>query len=254
MIEQRTPEWYRQRCGKITASRISAVLAKSRKSGEASRTRDNYRAQLVLERMTGIERESGYQSKAMERGADLEPDARAAYDTKFDVIVESVGFVPHPTILNAGCSPDGFVGDKGILQIKCPYPATHMEWLMRGGVPVEHRPQMAFELSCCDERDWNDFVSYCPDMPEHLRLFVARMTRDSAKDKIEEIEREVVRLDAEVAEMIRHLPSGKSQEELLQASIEAVPRKAKIAEVVTRAKEDPTTITQEDVEFAKDNC
>lgn len=219
MNEQRTPEWFKERLGKITASRIGAVLAKARKGNESSHTRDNYCAQLVLERMTGIERESSFQSKAMERGIELEPEARAAYDTKFSVMVEPVGFVQHPTIKNAGCSPDGLVGDEGMIQIKCPYPANHIEWLKRGGVPAEHRRQMAFELSCCPERKWSDFVSYCPDMPAHLQLFVARMTRDSAKDIIEEIELAVIKLDAEVDETIRHLPKDESLEETLTNSV-----------------------------------
>lgn len=205
MSDQRTPEWFKERCGKITASRIGAVLAKPRRGSESSLTRDNYRAQLVLERMTGIERESGYQSKAMERGVELEPEARAAYDTRYDVMVEPVGFVQHPRIKSAGCSPDGFVGDKGMVQIKCPYPATHIEWRTKGGVPAEHRKQMAMELSCCPERDWSDFASYCPDMPDRFRLFTARMTRESAKDIIEEIEREVLKLDAEVEATIKRL-------------------------------------------------
>lgn len=219
MNEQRTPEWFAQRCGKITASRISAVLAKAKKGADSSLTRDNYRAQLVLERMTGVERESGYQSKAMERGTELEPNARAAYDTKFDVMVEPVGFVQHPRIKNAGCSPDGFVGEDGMIQIKCPFPANHMAWQLRGGVPTEHRKQMAMELACCPERKWNEFVSYCPEMPAHLQIFTAKLTREAAKDTIEEIEREVLKLDAEVDDMIRHLPKDESLEEALTNSV-----------------------------------
>lgn len=206
MNEQRTPEWFAKRCGKITASRVSAVLAKAKTKGETSITRDGYKAQLVLERMTGIERESGFQSKAMERGIELEPHARGAYDTRYKVMVEPVGFVAHPHIKNAGCSPDGFVGEDGMIQIKCPFPSTHIEWRTKGGVPTEHRKQMAFELSCCPGRKWSDFVSFCPDMPnDRLRLFVARMTRESATDIIEEIEREVLKLDAEVIATVKRL-------------------------------------------------
>jgi putative phage-type endonuclease len=225
MNEQRTPEWFTARLGKITASRIGAVLARPRKGSESSLTRDNYRAQLILERITGIEKESGFQSKAMERGIELEPEARALYDTVKNVMVEPVGFIQHPTIANAGCSPDGLVGDDGMVQFKCPYPATHIEWLTRGGVPTEHRRQMAFELSCFPERKWSDFVSYCPDMPDHLRLFVARMWRDAMVADIEDIEREVLKFDAEIEEAIKLLPNGKTLEENLERSIHAVKAK-----------------------------
>ncbi len=250
-IEQRTPEWYAARLGKITASRISAVLAKPQGKKPSAATRDNYRAELLLERITGKEKADTYQSKAMERGIQLEPEARAAYDTRYSVMVEPVGFVLHPTIKNAGCSPDGFVGDEGIIQVKCPYPAHHIEWLTRGGLPSEHRPQVAFELACCREREWEDFVSYCPDFPEHLRLYVYRVYRTAMVDVIENIEREVVKLDAEVEEMIRLLPSDKSTMELLGASKEqAEERKAKLSGAIAAAREDSTQVTQDDVEFA----
>lgn len=242
MNEQRTPDWFAARLGKITASRIDAVLARPKGKGQDySATRANYRAQLVLERITGKEKEQGFQSKAMERGIELEPEARAAYDTAKGVMVEPVGFVQHPLIKNAGCSPDGFVGEDGMTQFKCPYPATHIEWLTKGGVPTEHRKQMAFELSCCPERKWSDFVSYCPDMPDHLRLFIARFTRESAVDVIEEIEREVIKFDAEIKEVIASLPSGKPVEREVSESFKESIRAA------TRNPEADLTITDADL-------
>lgn len=248
-VEQGSLAWIAERLGKITASRIDDVLAKPRKGNGTSSTRDNYKAQLALERITGKMREE-FQTRWMERGIEMEPLARVAYEDLRGVEVDAVGFIPHPSIANAGCSPDGFIGNEGQIQIKCPNAATHFKWLQSGGLPAEHRKQMAFELACTG-RQWSDFVSYHPEMPDHLKVFVSRFNREAVY--IAEIEQEVMRFDAEIQEMIRHLPSGKSQEELLQASIEAAPRKSKIHEAVSRAKEDPTTITQEDVEFAKGN-
>lgn len=219
MNDQRSPEWFKERCGKITASRIDAVMAKPKGKNTYSATRANYKAQLVLERITGEEKGSNFQTKAMERGTELEPEARWAYNSKFDVVAEPQGFIQHPTIPNAGCSPDGFVGDEGMIQIKCPYPANHIEWLTSGAVPTEHRKQMAMELSCCPERKWSDFVSYCPDMPPHLQLFVARLKREDARDIIEEIDREVMKLDAEIEETIRHLPKNEPILETLGKSV-----------------------------------
>jgi hypothetical protein len=200
--QQHTPEWRSERLGKITASRIDAVLAKPRKGEGSAATRMNYRAQLVMERLTGKEREE-FQTWDMKRGLDLEPIARAAYEDRAKVMVEAVGFVQHPTIKMAGCSPDGYISDFGQVQFKVPKAATHFEWIRAGRVPAEHRKQLAFELACTG-RQWNDFVSYHPDMPDHLKLFVVRYAREN--EFIAEIEAEVVKFDKEICELIDELP------------------------------------------------
>ncbi len=249
MNEQGTPEWMADRCGKITASRIADVLAKPRKGNADSSTRRNYIAELVGERLTKKSRE-GFQTWDMKRGTELEPFARNEYEMRHGLIT-NVGFIPHPRFPFAGCSPDGLVGKDGMVEFKCPKLATHLEWLRAMIVPTEHRPQMQFGMACA-ERQWDDFCSYHPDLPDHLQLFVVRLSRDEVQ--VANIEQEIVKLNAEVDELIRGLPSSKSMEERLAASIEQVKeRKAAISSAISAAR-DPEAdlpITKEDVEFAQ---
>ena len=126
-IDQRTPEWFAVRCGKVTASRVADLMARI-KTGYAA-SRDNYMAQLVCERITGKPAES-YSNAAMQWGTEQEPFARAAYEAHTGVIVEETGFHSHPTIEAAGASPDGLVGEDGLVEIKCPNTATHIETLL----------------------------------------------------------------------------------------------------------------------------
>ena len=110
----------------------------------------------------------------MQWGLDQEPFARAAYELHAGVLVETCGFVLHPQIARFGASPDGLVGDdQPLIQIKCPTTKTHLEWMMAKTIPLEHIPQMLAELSCTG-REWADFVSFDPRLPEHLQLFVLR--------------------------------------------------------------------------------
>lgn len=203
MSEQGTQEWRDERSGHVTASRICDVLTKPRKGQKESTTRANYRAQLVCEILSGKAIQDEYQSYDMRRGTELEPNARIEYELRGHD-VETVGFVKHPKLERAGCSPDGMVGTDGMVQFKCPKSAKHLEWLMAGIVPIEHRPQMYFEMSCTG-RHWNDFVSYDPNLTGH-ELFVVRLKRDDAE--IEVIEKEVVKFNAEVDEIIAKLPKG----------------------------------------------
>ena len=168
--EQRSPLWFQSRLGRLTASRISDAFAKTKTGWGAGRR--NLRTQLVLERLTGKSQENGYVSPAMERGTLLEPDARAAYEMETGSLVSSVGFLSHPE-LRTGGSPDGFVGADGLIEIKCPGAAVHLEYL-RGGFPAEYLQQM-LHLLWLSGRTWGDFVSYHPDFPEALRLKVTRI-------------------------------------------------------------------------------
>lgn len=174
MIEQRSPEWYAQRCGKATASRVSDIMATT-KTG-ASQLRVNYAAQLIAERLTSTVEES-YVSTAMQWGIDTEPDARAAYCFYQRCKIVPAEFVDHPTIKMAGASPDGYVGDDGLVEIKCPNTATHIDTLLGKSVPGKYIHQIQWQLACTG-RQWCDFVSYDPRMPENLRLFVRRVDRD----------------------------------------------------------------------------
>jgi putative phage-type endonuclease len=183
---QGTPEWLAARAGKVTASRIPDVLAKV-KTGEAAARRD-YRAQIVAEILTGKPQDDVFTNEAMRWGTEQEPFARAAYEIATRALVEQVGFVLHPTIERAGASPDGLVDFDGLLEIKCPKTATHLQYLEAGVVPANYQPQMLWQMACTG-RDWCDFVSFDPRLPEDLQMFKVRFTRDAAR--IEAMEAEV---------------------------------------------------------------
>ena len=174
-MEQRTDEWFNARLGKVTASRVTDVVART-KTGYAA-SRDNYMAQLIVERMTQ-QAEKSFSSAAMQWGTDTEPLARAAYESHAGVLVDEDGFVDHPEIPNAGASPDGLVGKDGLVEIKCPNTATHIDTLLSKTVPKKYLDQMMWQMICTG-REWCDFVSYDPRMPDHLQLFVKRVPFDA---------------------------------------------------------------------------
>lgn len=198
-MEQRTPEWFAERAGKVTASRIKDVIAKTKTGPSASRK--NYMAQLVAERMTGSPAES-FSNAAMQRGTDLEPFARARYEISSDVLVDEIGFVPHPLIAMSGASPDGLIGAVGLVEIKCPNTATHIDYLLSGEAPAEYLPQMAWQCACTG-REWCDFVSFDDRMPEKLQLFVIRYTPEL--EYIKELEKEVQAFIDEVEATVQSL-------------------------------------------------
>ncbi|WP_017993895.1 lambda exonuclease family protein [Rhizobium leguminosarum] len=185
-IVQGTPEWHAIRIGKVTASKVADVIAKT-KTGYAA-TRANYAAQLITERLTGLPTE-GFINDAMRWGTETEPEARSAYEFNRVASVEQIAFVPHPTIGDSGASPDGLVGENGLVEIKCPNTATHIETLRGGSVPGKYITQMQWQMACTG-RKWCDFVSYDPRMPESMRFFCQRVDRDDVM--IADLEREVV--------------------------------------------------------------
>lgn len=204
--EQLSTEWMLTKHGKVTGSRIAEALAVlTRKSGEAA-CRFNYKIELVSEILTGRSTDK-YVSKEMDWGIENEPFARALYEIRHDVTVEQVGFYVHPTIERSGASPDGLVGDDGMAQIKCPNTTTHLVYMLANEVPEEYQPQMLWEMACA-ERQWSDFVSYDPRLPEHLQLFVKRFPRDN--ERIAEMESGVLRFLAEVDEMLAKLPQAET--------------------------------------------
>lgn len=198
-IEQSTPEWFEARRGCVTASRVADVIAKT-KSGPAA-SRRNYLAQLVAERLTGEVAES-YSNAAMQWGMDTEPLARAAYAFYSGQDVQEAGFVLHPSIGDAGASPDGLVGEDGLVEIKCPNTATHIDTLLGRKVLGKYVAQIQWQLACTS-RQWCDFVSFDPRMPEELRLFVERVDRDD--DAIAYMSAEILSFLAEVQETVEKL-------------------------------------------------
>ena len=185
MIEQGTPEWFAARLGNVTASRVADVIAKTKSGYSASR--DNYMAQLICERMTNTVAES-FSSAAMQWGTETEPLARAAYESYADVLVDQVGYVPHPWLSRAGASPDGLVGADGLLEIKCPNTATHIDTLLSETVPTKYITQMQWQMACTG-RLWCNFVSFDPRLPDAFQLFVKRVERDA--EYIAMLEKEV---------------------------------------------------------------
>ena len=198
-MEQRTEEWFAARCGKVTASRVADIIAKT-KTGYST-SRENYLAQLVCERMTGKPAES-YSNSAMQWGTDQEPFARAAYEAAKDVLVDELGFATHPTISMAGASPDGLVGEVGLVEIKCPNTATHIDTLLTQTVPTKYITQMQWQLSCT-RRQWCDFVSFDPRMDEGLQLFIKRVEYDPIY--VASLEKEVINFLMDVEDKIQKL-------------------------------------------------
>jgi len=201
MIVQGSPEWFDVRRGKVTASRVPDLVARTKSGWGASRV--NYMAELIAERLTGTSAAS-YTNAAMQWGTEMEPEARAAYEFRHDCDVAEIGFVEHPEILMSGASPDGLVGDDGLVEIKCPNTATHIDTLMGQAVPSKYVIQMQWQMACTG-RKWCDFASFDPRMPESMRLFVKRVTRD--EHEIMALEKEVklflIELDAKVATLKR---------------------------------------------------
>jgi putative phage-type endonuclease len=199
MSEQRTEEWFAVRLGKVTASRVADLMATTKTGYSASR--ENLMAQLIVERLTNQQQES-YTNASMQWGIEQEPFARAAYEIATGQMVDECGFVPHPTIADAGASPDGLVGTDGLVEIKCPNTAGMIEALLTQTVPGKYNTQMQMQMACTD-RAWCDYVVFDPRMPAKAQLFIKRVPRDPVF--IQKMETEIVKflgeLDAKVNQL-----------------------------------------------------
>lgn len=200
-MEQLSEEWFAARRGKVTASRVSDVIAQTKMGWGASRA--VYMAELICERLTGKTFER-FQNDSMKWGVEKEPDARSAYVFYRNVDVMPAEFVIHPKIPDSGASPDGLIGDDGLLEIKCPQTNTHIETLLSGMPASKYITQMQWQMACTG-RLWCDFVSFDPRMPEHMQLFVKRIQRN-AKD-IEMLEKNITLFLREMATKLDDLRS-----------------------------------------------
>ena len=198
-MEQRTDEWFKARLGKVTASKISDVLAKIR-TGEAA-VRRNYKMQLATERLTGQKTDS-YINQAMQDGIDREDTAREIFEIVRDIKVEQVGFIDHPTIKMAGASPDGLLPDNGVLEIKCPVETTHTTNLLERKLPSRYVSQVQWQMACTGA-DYANFVSYNPNFEPKLQLIYLDVERDD--EYIEMLEEEVSTFLTEVDDIINIL-------------------------------------------------
>lgn len=188
-MEQGTAEWHEARLGRVTASRIADVMMKPTTAGY-----QNYRAQLVCERLTGNPTET-FVSAAMQHGTDTEPQARAFYELETGFDVEQVGFIEHPTLKMSGASPDGLINDDGGLEIKCPQPATHIKSLTGADIDRKYMLQMQWGMACTG-RQWWDFISFCPSLPDEMQMFRQLVPRNP--ELIEEITEAVTKFLADV--------------------------------------------------------
>lgn len=202
-------EWMEARRGFVGASSINDVMAVTKSGGEAA-TRRNLRARIIAERLTGICAES-FSSSAMQWGVDNEPIARAEYEVSTGNEVEQVGFILHPFIKMTGASPDGLIGTDGLIEIKCPNTATHIDYLLGGVAPTEYRNQMLWQMECTG-RKWCDFASYDPRMPEDMQLFVVRFMRDD--ERLNELRDGVAKFLIEVDEVLVKLNEYRNRNRL----------------------------------------
>lgn len=197
--QQGSEAWRQARLGKLTASRLADSLAKTKTGWGASRA--NLMADLIAERLTGEPAER-FVNAAMQHGTDNEPHACSAYAFATDAELSEVGFVDHPSIAMSGASPDRLVGSDGLIEVKCPLTATHLDTLLGGSVPGRYLTQIGWQLACTG-REWCDFVSYDPRLPGKMRLFIRRVRR--ADCGVEDLEKEarafLAELDAKMARL-----------------------------------------------------
>ena len=203
-ITQGSELWFLQRLGKVTASRVADVIAKTKTGISASR--ESYCVELALERLTG-QRQESFTNGAMQWGTDTEPKARAAYEAKTGAMVEEVAMISHPAIDLCGASPDGLIDADGLIEIKCPNSATHAKTLLSGKPDNKYITQMMWQMACTG-RQWCDFVSFDPRFPEHLQLFITRIPKDA--EVVAELEKQVTEFLQEVAATVEKLNNLKA--------------------------------------------
>jgi putative phage-type endonuclease len=203
MLIQGSPEWFAFRLGKVSASRVSDLMAKTKSGYSASRK--NYMSELICQRLTGS-REEGFASAAMQRGTEMEPIARSRYENETDTRVFETGCIAHPNIEDFVASPDGLVGFDGSIEIKCPNTATHIEFIKSGKIPANYQKQMTAQMLCA-ERSWTDFVMFDDRLPHHLSYKCIRFDLDSKM--ADEMEGEIKNFLIELNETIETLENIK---------------------------------------------
>jgi hypothetical protein len=199
-LEQGTDEWFRAKLGKVGASRVHDIVAKT-KNKQPAASRKNYMADLLLERLTG-ERANNFRNRHTDRGNEMEPVAADAYGQARDIEPRKIGFVLHPFLDMAGASPDRMLDPDGIMQIKCPDKAQHLAMVRFGKIDIGYLDQMQWEM-VCTERPWCDFVSFDDRFPAHLQLKIIRVEAD--KERQDFLNQEVGKFLAELDAMEKEL-------------------------------------------------
>ena len=205
-MKQRTDEWFAARLGKVTASRINDVIAKTAKGAYTS-ARQSYMDELVAERLTGVVANK-FVNAAMQWGTEMEPRAREFYQMKTGLFVEEVGFVPHYSLPHSGASPDGYVSDDGLIEIKCLTTPNHLDILVSDAVPEKYFGQIHWQMACTG-RLWTDFVSYDPRLSDDLCMSRIRVSRDEGA--IDSITEEVRKFLGEINERLARINARRTK-------------------------------------------
>ncbi|MBB4077214.1 exodeoxyribonuclease (lambda-induced) [Bartonella fuyuanensis] len=207
-MEQRTAQWFQARLGKVTASNVYNVINKTAK-GTPTGKYEEYKIKLITERLIG-EISPHYETENMRWGIEHEENALREYSFIYDVEITKCGFIQHPTIKMAGASPDGLIGDDGLVEVKCPRSTTHIRFCIDNEIRPEYHTQMQFQMACTG-RQWCDFVSYDPRFAgtsSHLRIKIKRLYRNDKEIQqinqevesfLTEIEREIQRISIKAA-------------------------------------------------------
>lgn len=171
---QGSAEWKLARAGSLGGSSLHEAVARTKSGWGASRA--NLMSRLLVERLTGAPQDT-YTNAAMQWGSETEPQARSAYQFEAGVLVKQVGLIKHPTIAGTHSSPDGLIADRGVLEVKCPATTTHLDRLLGDPIPSKYVIQMQWAMACSG-RDWCDYVSFDPRVPENMRIHMERVHRD----------------------------------------------------------------------------
>ena len=194
--QQGSPEWFAARLGKVTTSCFSEATAAGQRV-----TLKKYMIKLIAERMTG-QPEDGYTNATMQRGAEVEAQAREYYELLNDCRVREVGFIERDEYI--GASPDGLVGTDGMLEIKCPFSSTHIRYIIEKRLPPAYRKQVQGQLWVA-ERKWVDFVSYDPRVHQKP-YFCERVYRDEGD--IKELQIKIYMFVADMKKIIEQLTAS----------------------------------------------
>ena len=201
---QGSEEFFKVRLGKITASKLSDLMRKTKYGESTYKTR--LRMELAIERLTGKSASPNFMNKAMQDGVEREPDARKLFEAITGKDVAECGSFDHPDIVNTSASPDGLIrGEDAVLELKCPTHITHAKNLLSEKMPKNYEYQVQWQIACT-ESEYAYFASYHPDFPKELRLKWVKVLRDNIM--ILEIEDEVRKFDVEVEELINQLKKG----------------------------------------------
>jgi len=197
--QQGTGNWFNQRTGKLTASRMASAMSYLKGGGDSAARKD-LKIEILAERLTD-NIVPKFVTGAMQWGIDHEAMAKEAFEKKTGLKITDVGFVDHPMIEYFGASPDGFVSDGRAIEIKCPTTSTHLKYLLSGVIPEEYKPQMSVQSACTGKAVW--FASFDPRMPKGKQLFIRLY--EPTTDEIKNVESEAVKFLYEVEQMFEQL-------------------------------------------------